>query len=61
MGFPDGWTLVPYRGKMMADGPRYKMLGNSMITHCMRWIGERIQMVEDLSNPKGEVIHGRTN
>lgn len=40
--FPDGYTLVPYRGKLMADGPRYKMLGNSMAVTCMTWIGERI-------------------
>ena len=26
----------------MADGPRYKMLGNSMAVPCMAWIGERI-------------------
>lgn len=47
-GFPDDWTLVPYRGKPAADGPRYKALGNSMAVPCMRWIGERIQMVEGL-------------
>jgi DNA (cytosine-5)-methyltransferase 1 len=47
-GFPDGYTLIPYRGKPASDGPRYKALGNSMAVPCMRWIGERIQMVEDL-------------
>jgi DNA (cytosine-5)-methyltransferase 1 len=47
-GFPDDYTLVPYRGKPMADGPRYKMLGNSMCTNVMRWIGERIQMVDGM-------------
>lgn len=45
-GFPDGWTLVPYRGKPSADGPRYKALGNSMAVPCMAWIGARIAMVE---------------
>jgi DNA (cytosine-5)-methyltransferase 1 len=30
------------------DGPRYKSLGNSMAVPVMRWIGERIQAVEDL-------------
>ncbi len=48
-GFPDGYTLVPNRGKLAADGPRYKALGNSMAVPCMRWIGKRIQMVEDLN------------
>lgn len=47
-GFPDDYTLVPHRNKPMADGPRYKALGNSMAVPVMRWIGERIQMVEDL-------------
>jgi DNA (cytosine-5)-methyltransferase 1 len=44
-GFPDGYTAVLHRGKPMADGPRYKMLGNSMAVPCMAWIGERIEMV----------------
>jgi DNA (cytosine-5)-methyltransferase 1 len=48
MGFPDGYTLVEYRGKPAADGPRYKALGNSMAVPVMRWIGERIQLVADL-------------
>jgi DNA (cytosine-5)-methyltransferase 1 len=47
-GFPDDYTLVPYRGKPGADGPRYKALGNSMAVPVMRWIGERIQMVEEV-------------
>ncbi len=48
-GFPDDFTLTPYRKGMMADGPRYKMLGNSMAVPVIRWIGERIQAVEALS------------
>jgi len=47
-GFPDDWTLVPYRGKPAADGPRYKAIGNSMAVPVMRWIGERIATVESL-------------
>jgi DNA (cytosine-5)-methyltransferase 1 len=45
-GFPDDYTLVPYRGKPAADGPRYKALGNSMAVPVMRWIGERIAIVD---------------
>ena len=30
-----------------ADGPRYKALGNSWAVNCARWVGTRIQMVED--------------
>ena len=29
-------------GPMMADGPRYKMLGNSFAVPVIRWIGEQI-------------------
>ena len=42
-GFPDGYTMIPWRGKPEApDGPRYKALGNSMAVPCMHWIGRRI-------------------
>jgi DNA (cytosine-5)-methyltransferase 1 len=47
-GFRDDYTLIPYRGKPTADGPRYKALGNSMAVPVMHWIGQRIQMVTDL-------------
>jgi DNA (cytosine-5)-methyltransferase 1 len=47
-GFPDGYTAVPYRGKL-ADGPRYKALGNSWAVNCARWIGRRIELVEEIS------------
>ena len=50
-GFSDGYTLVPYRGKPAADGPRYKSLGNSFAVPVVRWIGQRIQMVEALCTP----------
>lgn len=47
-GFSDDYTDVPYRNKEHApDGARYKALGNSMAVPVMRWIGERIQMVEE--------------
>ena len=49
MGFPAGYTAVPHRGKTMADGPRYKVLGNSMDVRVMRWIGERIAAVDAMS------------
>jgi len=47
-GFPDDYTLIPYRGKPAADGPRYKALGNSMAVPVMRWIGDRIQLAESV-------------
>jgi len=43
-GFTDNYTLVPYRGKMAKDTPRYKAVGNSMAVPVMRWIGQRIEM-----------------
>ena len=46
-GFPDDYTLVTYRNKPAADGPRYRALGNSMAVPVMRWIGERIRMVDE--------------
>lgn len=48
MGFPDDFTLVPHRGKPMADGPRYRMLGNSMAVPVLAWLGRRIQQVEGI-------------
>jgi DNA (cytosine-5)-methyltransferase 1 len=45
-GFPDDYTLIEYRGKPAADGPRYKALGNSMAVPVMHWIGERIAAVD---------------
>jgi DNA (cytosine-5)-methyltransferase 1 len=48
-GFPDNFTNVPWRGKDTApDGPRYKALGNSMACNAMRWIGQRIDIMERL-------------
>lgn len=48
-GFPDDYTAIEYRGKNAADGPRYKALGNSMAVNVMRWIGERIQLLDEIA------------
>lgn len=48
-GFPDDWTLIPWRGKPTADCPdshRYKAVGNSMAVPVMWYIGRRIQIME---------------
>lgn len=53
-GFPDDYTLIPWRGKpadQCPDGPRYKALGNSMAVPVMRWIGQRIAAVNILPTP----------
>lgn len=47
-GFPDGYTDAPWRGKNWTpDGLRYKALGNSMAVNVMRWVGTRIEMVDN--------------
>ncbi len=48
-GFEDDYTLIQYRGKPAADGPRYKALGNSMAVPVMHWIGQRIERVQGIS------------
>ena len=49
-GMPDHHTRIPWRNKPAEDcpdGPRYKAIGNSMAVPVMRWIGERIAMVQE--------------
>ncbi|WP_282372255.1 DNA cytosine methyltransferase [Pseudomonas sp. PS02290] len=44
-GFPDGYTLIPWRGKPAddcPDGPRYKAIGNSKAVPVVRWLGMRL-------------------
>jgi DNA (cytosine-5)-methyltransferase 1 len=48
-GFPDDYTAITYRGKPAAEGSRYRALGNSMAVPCMRWLGERIAMVQRMT------------
>jgi DNA (cytosine-5)-methyltransferase 1 len=43
-GFPDNYTNIK---ENCPDGPRYKAMGNSMAVPVMRWIGERINMVNN--------------
>lgn len=48
-GFPDGYTAIPWRNKPSedcADSPRYRAIGNSWAVPCARWIGQRMEMVE---------------
>jgi DNA (cytosine-5)-methyltransferase 1 len=45
-GFPDGYTAITFKGRPASDGPRYKAIGNSMAVPVMRWIGQRIAMVD---------------
>lgn len=47
-GMADDYTLITYRGKPAADGPRYKAIGNSMAVPVIRWILSRIEQLEQL-------------
>jgi DNA (cytosine-5)-methyltransferase 1 len=50
-GFPRSYTQIPWRKKPASecpDGPRYKALGNSWAVPVVRWIGERINLVESV-------------
>lgn len=54
-GFPKNWTQISWRGKpadQCPDGPRYKAIGNSMATNVMKWIGQRIKMVDEIITTK---------
>ena len=46
-GFPDDYTNIPWRGKTAPDSPRYKAMGNSMAVPVMRWLGNKIQILEN--------------
>ncbi|MDD5699406.1 MAG: DNA cytosine methyltransferase, partial [Victivallaceae bacterium] len=53
MGFPDGHTQIEWNGKPASacpDTPRYKACGNAFTVNCARWIGMRIQIIEDFCN-----------
>ena len=52
-GFPDGYTDIKPKDRDTPDGPRYKALGNSMAVPVMRWVGERIEMVENIQRRIG--------
>ena len=44
-GFPDDYTLIPYKDKDASDAVRYHALGNSWAVPVVRWIGRRIMEV----------------
>jgi len=50
-GFPDDYTLVTYRKRPAADGPRYKALGNAMPVPVMRWMLARIEEMDAKVRP----------
>mgnify|MGYP003133685075 CR=1 FL=1 len=54
-GFPDNYTQIEWKGKAKEncpDSPRYKALGNSMPVPVMKWIGERIDLLNKIDLSK---------
>lgn len=45
-GFPDEYTAITYKGRPAPDTRRLEAIGNSMPVPVMRWIGERISLVD---------------
>ena len=41
MGYPDGFTDIPWKGGKAPDGRRYRALGNSMAVPRIGWILDR--------------------
>ena len=50
MGFEKGYTAIDFKGRPASDANRYKALGNSMAVPVVRWLGQRIQMVEAVND-----------
>jgi DNA (cytosine-5)-methyltransferase 1 len=51
-GFPDNYLDFEINGKKPTYANVKGIIGNSMTVNVMRWIGERIQTVDDLINSK---------
>ncbi|MGB3899773.1 MAG: DNA (cytosine-5-)-methyltransferase [Mesorhizobium sp.] len=49
-GFPDYWTDVPFKGKLVTDGHRYKAIGNSMACPVMAYIGYHLELAIDMQD-----------
>jgi hypothetical protein len=47
-GLPDGFTLVAYRAKPAADGPRYKAIGNGWCRPVFEWVFGRLTVVDEI-------------
>lgn len=47
-GFQDGHTAIRWKGKAAPDGRRYKAAGNSMAVPVMRWVGQRLLLVDEI-------------
>mgnify|MGYP003638451154 FL=1 len=46
-GFPDDWTRLDDTGNEMADGPRYRMMGNAVTVNVAEFIGAQLKWAEE--------------
>lgn len=47
-GFPDDFTNIAFREKLVTDGNRYRVLGNSMAVPVIGWILDHVRLVDDM-------------
>ena len=47
-GFPDDWTRFADTEEEIADGPRYRMMGNAVTVNVAEFIGSQLKQVEDI-------------
>jgi len=52
-GFPDDFTLVEYEGKLMKDGPRFRMLGNAVTVPVVEWVARRLLQAANVQPDEG--------
>ena len=48
-GFPDDWTQWSDTEKEIADGPRYRMMGNAVTVNVAKWLGEQLSVADKRS------------
>ena len=51
-GYPDGWTATSW-GRLQADGPRYRQMGNSVAVPCVEWIVRRLLSAQEARTAGG--------
>lgn len=56
-GFPDDYLDFNINGKRPSYSNVKGIVGNSMTVNVMRWIGERIQTVEDILKSKEKMVY----
>ena len=54
-GWPDSWTALRDDGTEIADGPRYRMIGNGIVSSVAHWLAERLAAVAEGYPPERSV------